>query len=399
MESVAGRAASWTGPALFSVGFRPCFVFGARWAALAMGVWIAKLSGAAAPPIRIDPVSWHAHEFLFGYLGAAIAGFVLTATPTWTKRAPIAGPLLIGLFGLWLLGRVAMATSAWWPVAAVLAIDLAFPIAIAGVMAREIISARFWRGAPLIVLLTVFVIANARFHIEAIAGDYAASGYGIRAGLAVTLMLIAMIGGKTIPTFTRNWLRQRGDTVEPPEPMRPYDIAAIIALLASLLGWVFAPDAEATFWMLGAAGALHMIRLARWRGDRALREPLLWALHLGYAFLPLGALVAASGLWFDAVFVGAAAQHLWMAGGIGLMTLAIMTRVSRGHSGRPLTADGFTTALYVAIVLSVAARFAAGLWADAQDALYALSAAAWIFAFAGFAARHAPMAWRPRVAP
>lgn len=202
----------WMGPALFSYGFRPFFLFGALWAAFAMVLWIALLSGLADLPTRLDPVSWHAHEFLFGYLGAVIAGFLLTAVPNWTGRLPVVGWPLAALFAVWVLGRIMIAMSAILPPGLPEAVDLLFPLALGGLILREIISGKNWKNLIVLAMLAVFTFANLLFHIDAAQGGVAASGIGMRLGIAAVLMMISVIGGRIVPSFTRNWMVKQGQT-------------------------------------------------------------------------------------------------------------------------------------------------------------------------------------------
>jgi uncharacterized protein involved in response to NO len=398
MTTTTERMRAWSGPALLSYGFRPFFLGAAVWAALAMALYVPMLVGALALPTAFDPVSWHAHEFLFGYLSAVVAGFLLTAVPNWTGRLPIVGWPLGALFALWLLGRAAVAVSAGLPPLAVAVADLAAPVALGAVIAREIVAGRNWRNLVVLAMLAVFVVGNAVFHWEAAQGDYPAQGYGLRIGLAAAVMMIAVIGGRVVPSFTRNWLVRHGPGRLPAPPMQRFDKVALAVLLAALALWVAAPGAAATGAALALVGALHLVRLARWAGERTAAEPLVLVLHAAYALLPLGALVMALETLAPGAFGGAAAQHVWMAGAIGLMTLAVMTRATLGHTGRDLTAGAGTTAIYLALLAAVAARRAAGLWPGEAGVLHAISGLAWIGAFGGFAALYGPLLLRPKPA-
>jgi uncharacterized protein involved in response to NO len=275
-KTSAEQMRAWQGPALFSFGFRPFFLFGAFWVALAMLLWLPAVSGALSLPTRFDPVSWHAHEFLFGYLGAVLAGFLLTAVPNWTGRLPMVGWPLAALFALWVAGRVAVLISVRLPVADAPVIDLAFPLVLGSLILREIVAGRNWRN------LIVF-------------------------------------------------------------------------------------------------GGLHLVRQARWQPHHTLREPLVWVLHAAYLFIPLGAFA----LGLDQILgnpgtVGA--QHLWMAGAIGAMTTAVMTRASLGHTGQPLTANRATVAVYLCLFGSVLARYLGTF----QLGLTHFPGVLWLAAFAGF---------------
>jgi uncharacterized protein involved in response to NO len=390
------RSRAWQGPAVLSFGFRPFFLLGAVWAALAMALWAAMLAGKLTLPTAFDPVSWHAHEFLFGYLGAIIAGFLLTAVPNWTGRLPVTGWPLAALAGLWLAGRAAVLVSQGLPPLAVALADLAMASVLAALLAREIIAGKNWRNLPVVGLLALFALANGLFHWEAATGAYAAQGMGLRLGVAAAVMMIAVIGGRIVPSFTRNWLAKQEAGRLPVPPMQRFDAAALVVLLAALLAWVVWPLSVWTGAALALAGLLHLARMARWAGDRTLTEPLVAVLHLGYLFVPLGALGGAAEILGRGMVGTGAAQHLWMAGGIGLMTLAVMTRATLGHTGRVLAAGLGTTALYGAIIVAVLLRIAAGAWPAAAGVLHSLAGASWIAAFAGFAAIYAPMLLRPR---
>ena len=397
MSTTAELMRAWRGPAILSFGFRPFFLGAAIWAAVAMALWIPALTGALDLPTRFDAASWHAHEFLFGYLSAVIAGFLLTAVPNWTGQLPIVGWPLGGLFVLWVGGRAGVLLSDGLPSLAVALVDLAMPVALTGFLAREIIVGKNWRNLIVLTMLGIFTISNAIFHWEAARGDYAAQGYGLRAGLGAALMMIAVIGGRIVPSFTRNWLARQGPGRLPVPPMQRFDKIALLALLAALFAWIAAPEAQALAPLLLAAGALHLVRLARWAGDRTLAEPLLWILHLGYLFLPLGAIALGVSILVPGVFGGASAQHLWMAGAVGLMTLAVMTRATLGHTGHELKAGRGTLTLYLGQLAAILARLAAGLWPDQAPLLHILSGLAWIAAFGGFAMLYGPAMMRRRV--
>lgn len=383
---------------MLTYGFRPFFLFGTLWAAFAMGLWIMLLAGLIELPSRLDAVSWHAHEFLFGYLSAVIAGFLLTAVPNWTGRMPVVGWGLGALFAIWLAGRVAVSTSALWPAGVAEAVDLAFPVVLGGVILREILAGKNWRNLVVLLLLVVFTAANLSFHIEAARGDYAAQGYGLRGGVAAVILMIALIGGRIVPSFTRNWLVKQQAERLPVPPMQRFDKAVMVATVAALALWVAAPSHRLAAVALIVIGALHTVRLIRWEGAQTLKEPLLWVLHLGYAFVPLGALVeGASILWPEWLSV-TGAQHIWMAGAFGLMTVAVMTRATLGHTGQELSADKGTVAIYLGLIGAVVLRVMAAVWPEAASLLYTLSGLLWIVAFGGFALLYGRLLVRPKPA-
>lgn len=384
MSSTAEQMRAWTGPALLTFGFRPFFFGAAVWAVIAMAIWVPMLSGHLVLPTAFDPVSWHAHEFLYGYLSAVVAGFLLTAVPNWTGRLPIVGWPLGGLFVLWIAGRIAVATSVFLPELAVALIDLAMPLTLGAVLAREIVAGKNWRNLVVLGMLGVLTLGNSVFHWEAAHGGYAAQGYGLRIGLGAALMMIAVIGGRVVPSFTRNWLVKRPESKLPTPPMQAYDKGALVVLMAALISWVAFPEAGATAVTLSVAGLLHLIRLARWGGWQTTSEPLVLVLHAGYALLPLGALAVAAEIAMPRFTGLGAVQHLWMGGAVGLMTLAVMTRATLGHTGQALRAGWGTSGIYIAVVLAVLLRVSAGVWPEASPLLYSVSGVFWIWAFGGF---------------
>ena len=371
-----------------SHGFRPFFLLGAMWAALAMVLWITMVSGFLTLPISMDSVSWHAHEFLFGYLGAILAGFLLTAVASWTNRPPVAGFRLATLVTIWLTARIAFAFSQHLTSLTVAIIDLSFPIFLAFIITAEIVAARNWRNLIVIFALVAFVIANGLFHLEAARGDYAAQGYGLRFGLAAILMQISIIGGRVVPAFTRNWMMSRGMTNLPSAPMLLFDVITLLVTLICLLTWVVWPEQRLTGFALIVTAAFQTARLLRWSGLSTLNNPLLFVLHAGYAFIPIGAFFVGLSIVLPGFISPPAAQHIWMSGAIGLMTLALMTRATLGHSGQELRSDAATNLIYLAIIAATLTRFLADITPLDTMMMYSISAVFWLSAFLGFSLRY-----------
>lgn len=395
MNSVFQHSSARSQPALLSYGFRPFFLLGAAWAILAMGIWIGMLGGVIDLPSAFDPIAWHAHEFLFGYLYAIIAGFLLTALPNWTARPPLIGWPLAILCLLWLFGRISIAFSEHLGPAAAAAIDLTMPCCLCLVVVREIWMGRNWRNLVVVALLSVLIVSNALFHWEVAAGDYPAQGYGLRIGLATSIVLIGVIGGRIVPAFTRNWLVKQKIGRRPAEPMRRFDLFTMLFLLVAMIFWIATPFGTITGTMLLLSGLLHLIRLARWSGYRAVSEPLVWVLHVGYFFIPLGALAMGFAILNPSLMSVAQAQHLWSAGAIGMMTLAVMTRASLGHTGQTLQADWGITWVYGLLLVSVAARIAADFLPGIASGLFNIAGLCWMGAFAGFVVRFGPLLGSP----
>jgi uncharacterized protein involved in response to NO len=374
-------------PPLVTAGFRPFFIAAGGWATLSMAAWLPLLNGDLQLPSRFDPLIWHIHEMLFGFVMAAVGGFLLTAIPNWTGRAPVAGTPLVVLAALWLLGRVLCLVSATLPWWLVVIGDLAFPAALEIVAARELIAAGNKRNYPLLVPVLVLSVANLLMHL----GAY---GVGWRLGVAVVIVLISVIGGRIVPAFTRNWLHAR--SIRPVPPSADWlDKAALGALHAGMIAWTFLPDWLPVGILLLLAAALNLIRLARWRGIATLEEPLLLILHVGYLWLVVG--VALLGLsMISNVVPSAAAVHALTAGTMGTMSLAVMTRATLGHTGRVLRADTVTMLMYALVSASAIVRITAAWVTDDQMALYEVAALAWVGAFALFTGEYGPMLLAPR---
>jgi uncharacterized protein involved in response to NO len=393
MTSTAEQMRRWAGPAILSYGFRPFFLGAGLWAVISMTLWLLLLAGVVTLPTVFDPISWHAHEFLFGYLGAVIAGFLLTAVPNWTGRLPIVGWRLGALAGLWILGRIVIAASATLPMGIVAAADMAFLLVLAFVIAREIVAGKNWRNLVVLGMLALFILGNGLFHLEAARDGNPANGTGLRIALAAGILMIAVIGGRIVPSFTRNWLVKQGNTRLPAAPMQRFDRIALVALFGALVLWVGSPDHGLTGAVLVLAGLMHFMRLARWSGHLTKDEPLVLVLHLGYGFVPLGALAVGIEIMAPGTFGMAGALHLWMAGAIGLMTLAVMTRATLGHTGQALTAGHGTVAIYGAFLIAVMARVAAGAWPEQASVLHHAAGLGWLVAFGGFVLIYGRLLW------
>ena len=391
VSGVAGRGT----PVFLTQGFRPFFLAAGLWAAAALTLWIVMLATGTALPSRFDPLSWHIHEMLFGFVMAAVAGFLLTAIPNWTKRLPIRGFPLALLAGLWLLGRIACLISALVPAWLAVAADLAFPVVLAIVVAREIITSKNWRNLPIVASVTVLGIANLLMHLEA-DGVAVPPGLGWRLGLAAVIVLISVMAGRIVPSFTRNWLAKR-QIVNLPAAPGAIDRAALGVLHVGLFTWVFLPEFQPVGVILLLGAALNLWRLLRWRGAATAAEPLLLVLHVGYGWLVLG--VALLGLAvIDAHLPQSAAIHALTAGTIGTMTLAVMTRATLGHTGRALAADCSTIAIYLLVNVAAIVRVAAAIGETWTMPLLVASGILWIGAFALFVLCYGPMLLLPESA-
>lgn len=393
MTTTAEQVRGYRGPAILSYGFRPFFLLGAIWSALAIAIWLPLLSGSLTLPIALSPVEWHVHELLYGYLPAIAAGFLLTAVPNWTGRLPVTGIPLLALLLVWVAGRLAMLISAWVGAPVAAAIDVLFLATLACVIGREIIHGSSRQNLKILALIGLLLVGNVVFHLESLRPG-GSNAYGMRIGIGTAVLLITVIGGRIIPSFTRNWLARRPPG-SMPTAFNRFDMIAVAGGAAAIALWVVAPSHYATAILALIAAVLHAVRLVRWAGCRTLREPLVVVLHVAYAFVPIGFLLVSSSIAAPAFITATGALHCWTAGAIGLMTLAVMTRASLGHTGQPLTATIPVQLVYLAVVIAAAARIIAA-FDIARAPLLHLAAFAWVAAFGGFALIYWPLLTRVR---
>lgn len=375
-----------TGPVLFSYGFRPFFLGAAIWACITMSLWIAAIGGHIDIAEGYGAYPWHAHEMLFGFASAVLAGFFLTAVPNWTGRLPVSGWSLACLVALWFVGRIAMLFPEAIGLTFAVTLDALFLPTLLIVSTREIIAGKKWANLKIIVGLGVLSAANIGFHYETIA--HGAPDFAGRFGIAAYIGLVCVIGGRILPSFTRNWLAKQGAT-KFPAPHDRFDIAAILLSVIALLLWASIPEGHLTAATSGIAALVQFTRLSRWRGWTTLREPLVTILHVAYLFVPLG-FVAMTGSalgWIDT----ASATHVLTVGTISAMMLAVMTRATRGHTGRQLTSSVSTNAAYAAILACAIIRPLSAIAPAHLDLIYAVAGLSWLAAFALYIIEYGPM--------
>jgi uncharacterized protein involved in response to NO len=351
-----------------------------------MVVWIAALSGGIDIGGDYGARAWHAHEMLFGFASAIVSGFLLTAVPNWTGRLPVSGPPLMLLFALWCAGRVALLMPGVFGLLPSVLLEAAFLPVMVAVCLREIVAGRKWADLKIIGGLAALALANACFHYETLA--LGGPDHSERLALAALTMMIVVVGGRMLPSFTRNWLNKAGKTRLPIAYNR-FDLATIVVTIPAFAVWVLVPEGWAAAACAALAAVLNAVRLWRWRGWTTTGEPLVLVLHLAYALVPAGlAAIAASALEF---LDRTAATHVLTVGTVAAMMLAVMTRATRGHTGRALTASAMTCLCYAAIFLCALVRPLAIFLPEHVTAVYAAAAALWIGAFALYLAEYGPM--------
>lgn len=380
--------------ALFDYGFRPFFLMASLYAALAVPTWLLLMTGVVALPTSLTAMAWHGHEMVFGFALAGIAGFYLTAVPNWTGAAPVRGVRLALLVALWLLARVAMWSSAVLPAGVVAAADLALLPVLAAFVAPALVAAKQPRNLVFLVIPIALETAILLVQLEPLGLADDTAWLGLMLGIDLALLLITIIGGRIVPTFTTNALRARGETRLPRS--RPWldrlAILSMVAMVAAELG-------DRAAWVGAAALAAALFngaRLAGWRTARTLNNPLLWVMHLGYAWLVVGlALKAAAGL--GDLVPASAALHALTVGAIGTMMMAVMSRATLGHTGRQLVAHPLTVAAYGLVSLAAILRIVGAVSPAFYLPLIEASGALWSLAFVLFLWIYAPVLILPRL--
>ncbi len=378
-----------TGWAPFALGFRPFFLSAGLYAVLMLALWLLVLRGGLDIG-NLSPTAWHGHEMLFGFAVAVIAGFLLTAAQNWTGIPTPSGPPLAALFLLWLAGRLVFLVPGL-PAELVALVDLAFLPVLALTLAWPIMQAKQLHNYPFPVMLLALSAANALVHGDALGWTSGTASQGLHLAAYVVVTMIVVMGGRVIPSFTDNKLHTRA------RRWKTIEILAPVATLAALIAALIAPVSPVAALLAATAAGVHFIRLAGWYTSKYWSVPLLWILHLGYAWIAVGfALLALSAAGLGAA--AGSALHAFTAGGIGVLTLGMMARVSLGHSGRMLEPAPLMTWAFVAVNLAALIRVAVPLLFPQAYALgMTVSGLLWMAAFGLFAAIYTPILLRPRV--
>ena len=375
------------GFALWALGFRPFYLLGAAYAALAIVLWGLQFAGLL-PFEALPGPSWHGHEMLFGFALAIIAGFLLTAVRNWTQQPTPTGGALMGLAALWLAARVLMYTP-WTALSAVA--NTAFPLALAVGIGVPMARAGNRRNYFFLGLLAGIAAATLAMHLSAMGAIELHFTVPLRIALDLVLFIVAVVAGRVMPMFTNNGVPGAGAVRV--EWLDKLSLAAVLALVAA--DALEAPPGGVAA-VAAAAALAHAARWLLWRPWRTLRTPLVWSLHAAYAWIPVHLLLRA--LAAEGRVLEVLATHALTIGVIGGMTIAMMTRTARGHSGRPLRADGWEVACYALVQLAALARVAGGWLAFEHYASTVEAAAAlWSAAYAIYFVRYWPVLTRPRL--
>jgi uncharacterized protein involved in response to NO len=390
MTEQVSESPSYQGVAVFSYGFRPFFLGAALFAGVAIPVWILVLAGVGDSTFLYPARDWHVHEMVFGFLPAVITGFLLTAIPNWTDRPPIRGYELVLLFTLWLAGRLLIAIPWFTPLVSAV-IDVGFLVAVAGLVWREIAAAKSWDRTPMGVLVSLLACANILFHVLTLSGI--AADHTERAAIGMVMMLLTLIGGRLIPTFTDELLDGSG-RAERPASFSRYDGLSIALVGLAIVSWIVQPHAMVTGWIFVTAGLANLGRLARWYGWLTWREPLVLILHVGYGWFALSLLILGGSI----LGIGLPAEdavHAFTAGAVGATTLAVMTRASLGHTGRPRHAGPLTICIYMLVNVGAVLRVFGPMTGLSTNLVMGVAAGSWSGAYLLFAMVYGPFLLRP----
>jgi len=368
--------------AFLSYGFRPFFLFAGLYAVLAMAAWMAWFGLAQPFGADFSPLLWHVHEMLFGYTVAALAGFLLTAAPSWSGAGPVRGGPLALLAGVWAAGRAAVWFSGTLTPAVVAAADMSF-LALLFVVLFRTLTGGGARHTVFLGVLALLFAANGMVHLERLGLSDNTAAAGLQLAFDVFVVLITLIGGRVVPAFTQNALNRDGEGS--PLAARPWlDRLSVFSVVLVLIAGQIAPDDAIIGWLAVTAAVLNGLRLAGWRTWRILDQPIVWILHAGYGWLVAGLAFKGVALMNDGIDE-ATALHVLSVGAIGSMTLGIMTRAGLGHTGRALRAAPAITVAYLMLSLATMVRVGGPLWLpEFYHAAIAAAGIGWCVAFALF---------------
>jgi len=359
-----------------------------------MTVWLAVLHGMPWEMAWLTPVQWHTHEMIFGFIAAALAGFLLTAVASWTGQRGFAGPPLMVLVAVWLGGRIAMFPGFGVPQPLAAAIDLAFLPIVAIAITPSLIRAGNLRNLPLVAFLVLLFTANLVFHLPDVGAWLGI--HGLTLALDTILLMVTLVGGRVVPAFTGNALRAR----HPGARVAPFgwvDGAALAAAATVLVVDLAAPGGGLAGVVALVACVLHAWRLLRWRGWLTRDMPVAWVLHIAYVWIPIG--LGLKGIWLTwQLPIGAGWVHGLTAGAYATMILAVMTRAALGHTGRPLVAAKPIVVAYLLLTLAAIVRVFGPVVAPMMVQItWTVAGILWIAAFAIYCAIYAPILSRARI--
>jgi len=371
--------------ALFRLGFRPFFLFASLFSVLALGIWGGFLSGINLLPQSVNPLWWHGHEMIFGFVCAVVAGFLLTAVQNWTGQAGIKGTWLLGLFSVWLLPRLLLLMPLAIPFTLIMFIDLLFLPLTALILAQAVIRVRQWRNFVFIPILTLLTLMNALSYYGVLTNQFEWINIGLYGAVALISIIVALLGGRVIPFFTERatqWQRQTAIPV-----LEWLSFISLFGLVISLI----LQEQILLRSMAGIASIVLLLRWHRWGWHACRRVPLLWSLHLSYVCIPIGLALISLG------FPLSVGMHAITVGGLAGMILAMMARVSLGHTGRTLQPPSIMKYAFGLILLAAVFRVLAGIIPLWSASLLLAAITSWVIAFGCFCICYGPMLCQARI--
>ncbi|HLS81341.1 MAG TPA: NnrS family protein [Steroidobacter sp.] len=380
--------------ALFDYGFRPFFLLAGLYALVVIPAWLYFFAHHGTSFGSLPLMYWHAHEMIYGFVAAAVAGFLLTAVPSWTGARGFGGKPLVILVALWIAGRIAVASVGEVPFWLTAVGALAFLPGLAVLLAPPLLRSSN-RNTPLLGVLGVLWLIDAAFLFALRSGDVALGARALNVAIDLVLVLVTVIGGRIVPAFTANAQRRRGVAADIVS-RRWLEFTVIALMIAIAVADVFAAPAALAGALAALAAAAHLVRLSGWRSFKTRSESILWVLHVGYAWLPIG--LGLKALWLlGGVSWAIKWQHALTMGVFATMILAVMTRASLGHTGRPLEVSRTITVSYLLLTLGVVLRvFGGALWPDSYLLTVTAAGVAWTLSFLLYVAVYTPILVGPR---
>ena len=389
---------------ILTVGLRPFFLVAGGYAVLAMTAWMVWLGIHSMNAVIVEPTIavaahlWHGHEMLFGYAVAVASGFMLTAVPNWTGTQPVSGMPLLVLVAVWFAGRIAVWFSSLIPATVVAAIDMAYLPLFTAFVAVALSRKPAARNLIFILLLALLIVANAAIHAEWLGVTADSASRGLALAIMTFTLLMVIVGGRIVPAFTRNALMKIDSQQPLPVSITKLDVLSIASVFVVLIAVALELNAFATGLLALVAAGANAVRFSLWRGFATLRHPILWSLHLGYAFVPLGLAAMALSRLTD-LLSQTAAMHVLAIGAVGCLTLAVMTRAALGQTGRALRVIPPIAVSYVIIALAALVRgVGLELFPMHYYEVIFLAGGLWIAGFAIFTVVYAPMLIAPPIA-
>lgn len=379
---------------LFNYGFRPNFFLAGVAAVLLVPLWAVSFVAGISVGSGWPPTLWHAHEMLFGFIVCAIAGFILTAVPSWTGQKGFAGAPLIALAAVWLSARLLIASSVLWPPWLPAIVDSAFLPLLAALVMIPLLRSKS-RNTPLLAVLGALWLTNLVFHTALIRHDAPMARHSLIVGIDIVLLLMTVIGGRIVPAFTAAALRQPGGE-SAIKSRTALTVASVTAMAAVIATDILFADSRIAGVVAGFAALAQIARLLQWRTLHTLRHPIVWILHLGYLWLPMGLALKAAAL-LGGYGIAAFWLHALTIGALTTMIVAVMTRAALGHTGRALVVHPLIAAAYVLLTAAALIRvFGLSLLRMTYPLVIVWAAIFWTMSFALFVGVYTPILWGPR---